>query len=89
MHVAALISRLRQNLTQRRPQAGVIVGNDKFDAVQTALPQSEQEIAPARAALAVGQLNRQHLAAAIPVDVDEDELPDRSAGERGSASSPA
>jgi hypothetical protein len=33
MHVAALISRLRQNLAQRRPEAGVIVSDDKLDAV--------------------------------------------------------
>ena len=33
MHVAALISRLRQNLAQNRPEAGVIVGDDKLDAM--------------------------------------------------------
>jgi hypothetical protein len=38
MHIAALISRFRQNLAQRRPEAGMIVGDDEFDAVQTARP---------------------------------------------------
>ena len=33
MHVAALIGRLRQNFAQRRPQTGMIVGDDKFDTV--------------------------------------------------------
>jgi hypothetical protein len=36
MHVAALIGCLRQNLAQRCPQAGMVVGDDKFDAMQTA-----------------------------------------------------
>ena len=36
MHVAALVGSLRQNLAQRPPQAGMMVGDDKFDAVQTA-----------------------------------------------------
>ena len=35
MHVAALIGRLRENLAQCCPQAGMIVGHDKFDAMQT------------------------------------------------------
>src|SRR5437763_5004075 len=54
MHVAALIGRLRENLAQCCPQAGMIVGHDKFDAMQTTGLQPEQEIAPARPALAVG-----------------------------------
>jgi hypothetical protein len=36
MDVAALIGRVRQNFAQRRPQTGMIVGDDKFDTVQTA-----------------------------------------------------
>jgi len=36
MHVTALVGRLGQDLAQRRPQPGVIVGHDKFDAVQAA-----------------------------------------------------
>ena len=73
MHVAALIGRLRQNLAQGCPQAGMIVGHDKFDAMQTTGLQPEQEIAPARPALAVGELDRQYLAAAVPVDADRDQ----------------
>ncbi len=52
MHVAALIGRLRYNLAQHRPQAGMIVRHDEFDAVQTARLQPQQEIAPARSTLA-------------------------------------
>src|SRR4029077_18665782 len=73
MHVAALIGRLRENLAQCCPQAGMIVGHDKFDAMQTTGLQPEQEIAPARPALAVGELARQHLTAAVPVDADRDQ----------------
>jgi hypothetical protein len=73
MHVAALIGRLRENLAQCCPQAGMIVGHDKFDAMQTTGLQPEQEIAPARPALAVGELDRQYLAAAVPVDADRDQ----------------
>ena len=51
----------------------MIVGHDKFNAMQTARLQPEQEIAPARPALAVGELDRQHLAAAVPVDADRDQ----------------
>jgi len=36
MHVTALVGRLRQNLAQCRSEPGVIVGDDKLDAVQTA-----------------------------------------------------
>ena len=36
MHVAALIGRLGEDLAQRRCEPGMIVGDDKFDAVQTA-----------------------------------------------------
>src|ERR1700732_331112 len=49
------------------------VGHDKFDAMQTTGLQPEQEIAPARPALAVGELDRQHLTAAVPVDADRDQ----------------
>ena len=48
MHVAALIGRFRQNLAQRRPQPGMIVGHDKFDAMQTARLERQQKIPPAR-----------------------------------------
>jgi hypothetical protein len=73
MDVAALVGRLRQNLAQCCPQAGMIVGHDKLDAVQTACLQPQQEIAPARSALAVGELDRQHLTAAVPVDANRDQ----------------
>ena len=46
MHIAPLIGCLRQNLAQRCPQAGMIVGHDEFDAVQTTRFQREQEIPP-------------------------------------------
>jgi hypothetical protein len=36
MDIAALIGRLRHNLAQRRPEAGVIVGHNELDAMQTA-----------------------------------------------------
>jgi hypothetical protein len=72
MHTAPLIGCLRQNLAQRCPQAGMIVRYDEFAAVQTARLEPEQEIAPARSALAVGELDRQYLAAAVPIDTDRD-----------------
>ena len=48
MHIAALIGRLRQSLAQCRSEAGMIIGDDKFDAVQATRLEPEQEIAPAR-----------------------------------------
>src|SRR5213080_1259180 len=82
MHIAALIGGLRQSFAQRRPEAGVIVGDDKLDAVQTARLQSQQEIPPARSALAIGELDRHHLTPAVPVDADRDQhrLADNHAG---------
>ena len=73
MHIAALVSGLRKNLAQRRSEAGVIVGDDKFDTMETARFECQQKIPPARSALAIGELDRQHLAAAIPVDADRDQ----------------
>src|SRR5690242_20937127 len=49
----------------------MVVGHDKFNAMQTPGLQPEQEIA--RPALAVGELDRQHLTAAVPVDADRDQ----------------
>jgi hypothetical protein len=52
MHIAALIGRFRQSLAQRRPQPGVVVGDDELDAVQTArlevrgLPAKPSEFEP-------------------------------------------
>ena len=45
MHIAALIGRLRESLAQCRPEAGVIVGDDKLDAVETARLQPSSVIA--------------------------------------------
>src|SRR5438309_4434613 len=73
MHIAALIGRLRQNFAQRRPQTGMIVGDDKFDTVQTARLQPQQEIPPARSALSVGELDCQYLAATVPIDADRNQ----------------
>jgi hypothetical protein len=53
----------------------VIIGDDEFDAVQTARLQPQQEIPPARSALAVGELDRQCLAPAVPVDADPRSAP--------------
>jgi hypothetical protein len=47
VHVAALISRLRENLAQRRSKPGVVVGDDKLDAMEAASLEPQQEIPPA------------------------------------------
>ncbi len=47
MHVAALIGRFGESLAQCRPETGVIIGDDEFDAVQTTRLEPEQEIPPA------------------------------------------
>jgi hypothetical protein len=82
MHVAALIGRLGENLAQRRPKAGVVVGHDKLDAMETASLEPQQEIPPARPPLAVGELDRQNLAATVPVNADRNQhrLADDDAG---------
>jgi hypothetical protein len=43
---------------------------------------SQQEIPPARSALAIGELDREHLPAAVPVDSDRNQhhLPDNHPG---------
>jgi hypothetical protein len=61
MHVAALPDRLRKHLADRRLEPRMVIGDDEFDAEQTALLQAKPEVAPARPALPVGQLHRQHL----------------------------
>ena len=50
--------------------------------MQTARLQPQQEIPPARSALAVGELDRQHLAATVPVNADRNQhrLADDDAG---------
>ena len=64
----------------------MIVGHDEFDAVQTARLQPQQEIPPARSALAVGELDRHHLAAAVPIDADRDQH--RLAGDHAGLANP-
>jgi hypothetical protein len=51
----------------------VIVGDDELDAVEAAPAQSEKEVLPGRAALAVGHFDGQDLAAPVPVDSDRDQ----------------
>src|SRR5215472_14150442 len=82
MHVTALISRLRQNLTQCRSEPGMIIGYHKLDAMETASLEFQQEIPPTRSALPIGELDCQHLAPAGPVDADRDQhrLADDHAG---------
>ncbi len=46
---------------------------DELDAAQAAATQSEQEVLPGGAALAVGHIDGQDLAAPIPVDADRDQ----------------
>ena len=43
--------------------------------MQTTSVEPEQTVPPTRAALAIGKLDRQHLAAAVPVDADGDQRP--------------
>jgi hypothetical protein len=73
MHLTALVGRSRQDLAQGCPEPSVIVGDDKLDAVQTARLEPQQEVPPARTALAIGELDRPYLAAAVPVDADGDQ----------------
>src|SRR5215470_6041257 len=47
MYVTALIGRLCQDLVQCRSEPGVIIGDDKLDAVQTARLEPQQEVPPA------------------------------------------
>jgi pimeloyl-ACP methyl ester carboxylesterase len=51
----------------------MIVRDNELDTMKAARLQRLQKVLPARAALAVGQLNRKHLAAAFPVDADRDQ----------------
>ena len=50
----------------------MIVGDDELNAVKPAPAQSEQEILPGGAALAVGHVDGQDLAAPVPLDPDGD-----------------
>ena len=73
VHVASLEGGLGEDLADGRAEAGVIVGDDELDAVQTAPAQAEQEVLPGRAALAVGHLDGEDLAPSVPVDADRDQ----------------
>jgi hypothetical protein len=53
MQLTALPRRLRQGLDDRLPDPGMIVRGHELDA-DSALAQPEQEVAPARATLAMG-----------------------------------
>ena len=51
----------------------MIVGDDELDAIKASPAQAEEEVLPGRAALAVGHLDREDLAATVPVDADRDQ----------------
>ena len=51
-------------------QAGVIVADDQLHAVQAALLQAAPGNPSSWLALAVGQLDREHVAATVPVDTE-------------------
>jgi hypothetical protein len=48
-------------------------GDHELDAGEAPLAQAEEEVAPTRPALAVGQLDAEHLTAAVPIDTDGDQ----------------
>jgi hypothetical protein len=60
----------------------MIVGDDELDAGEAAGFQPREEVAPARSALAIGELDRQDLAPAILVDRHrhQDRLADDDSG---------
>ena len=73
VHVASLHGRLREDLADRCAKAHVVVGDDELDTAEAAPAQSQQEVLPGRAALAVGHVDGQDLAATVPVDADRDQ----------------
>lgn len=73
MHVAALPGRFRDDLADRRDQAGMVVGDDQLDALEAARLQRDKKILPGRTALAIGHLHCQDLAPPVPVDADSDQ----------------
>ena len=73
MHVTALVGARREDLVDRRLQPGIVIGDDELDPMQTALAQAHEKIPPARSGLAVGQLDPEHLAAAVPINADGDQ----------------
>lgn len=73
VNVAALIGSLGEHLANGGPEAGVVVGDDELDAVKAAGLEGEEEVLPGGAALAVGHLDGEDLAAAVPIDADRDQ----------------
>jgi hypothetical protein len=57
VHVAALPGSTRQAFRNRLFQPFVVIRDHKLDAVETALLEPHQELAPARAAFPIGKLN--------------------------------
>jgi hypothetical protein len=51
----------------------MVIGDHELDAAKPALAQAEEEVAPTRPALAVGQLHAEHLTPAVPIDADSDQ----------------
>src|SRR5579883_3600964 len=73
MHIAALPDRLRQHLADCRLEAGMVVRDSELDAVEPALLERQEEVAPARTALAVGELDGEDLSSTLPIDADCDQ----------------
>lgn len=71
--VATLPVRLGQRLHRGAFEAGVVVADDQLHAVQAAFLQPQQMLLPAGGALAAGQFDGQHMAAAVPADTQRDE----------------
>jgi hypothetical protein len=60
MHVAALPDGLGQHLADRRLEPLMVVRHHELDAAETARLEAREEVAPARAALATGELDAEH-----------------------------
>ena len=58
MHITALPCGFRQHHSDRFLEAGMIVGNDKFDAREATLLQAQQEVFPTALTLAVRHFDR-------------------------------
>ena len=68
--VAALPAGFGKDFGQRTLEAGVVVADGQAHAAQTALLQAQEQVAPARGAFAIGDLDGEDLAPAFPVDAD-------------------
>ena len=73
VHVAALPGRTGQDLANGLPKTFVIVGDDELDAEQAALLERQEKIAPARAALPIGEIDAQDLPLPVAVDRHRDQ----------------